>query len=456
MNRLDVRTDWTAPALGLVGTVLVAAVVLSFPLPSTIVLVMWLVGAIVCVLALWRPSIAIVAGMVVPWLGYSSLSSIAVVTMIIAIIKSWQSAKPEIRQGALLIGALGTISLLTGVWMNEPSSRTHGVALAVSYSVILGIGAALTCRHRTTITVYLIILGIVVGIAAMTTPELTTERGGVSVLGQNANGLGHITAFGLVAALTALRRTSRPIQLLAWTAVVLDTIGLAVTGSRGALVAAVAGGVALLLHRSIVTRPARAALLSTLIVVVLVAVSGPLVSFFMQYAGREETNATSNVTARESALQYAIGQGMSHPLLGIGMGRLPEVSRLDPESGLGLNAHNAFAGIFAESGGIALLVLLAICVWALLRSRKHAPQQLMPLVVTVLASGASLQWWGATRSGSVALLILGSALGAGATRQEQPDSAPPAGVDPAHNRHPGISTPGCLTSQTMNARGALL
>lgn len=445
------------PALAVLGGLAALGVVaFADSFPSITNAGPWVIAAAVVAIALFEPWIAVVSGLAVPWVIVPYFPDVpmartTIAALVVVAVRHWFSSDGGGRLSALLMAGTGGVSLLTGYWLAE-FGASPGVAFAVGYSMLLG-GVAVMARAVHAVLRAIAALGVVATFAAIRATGTGISRSVVTVFDQNINGVGHACGYGLVAAVILLWSARRISVRLVWIcASGVSGSGILVTGSRGALLVAVIGLASLAAHRMIVAFPIRAFLTAALGGGLFVVFSAPLQALFLRLSGRIRSSTGENLSDRRSALWYAIDQGMSHPFRGIGMGQVAQVSRMDLDSGLGLNAHNAFASVFAESGVFALAGLLLICGFALVRARAHAPSLLMPLVFAVMASGVSITWWGANGGSALAMVILGTALSclepsnrsgtAVPARPATPEGGSPRPASPGPARHDGPGPPG--------------
>jgi O-antigen ligase len=261
-------------------------------------------------------------------------------------------------------------------------------------------------RH---ISITLACVGGVMAVVAVRTPELALDRGTV-VLGENANGVGFLCALGALSSILLMRRGVHLSSILATVLATTCITGVVVSESRGSLLAVVTGLIVLLLSPLLRGRQDRAFATAALLLIAVVVSVGPLTEWFVRLVGRSQDGAEASTEARQELVIYALQVGADHPLTGVGLGGLANYSRLDSSSGLAYRAHNVFAGVWAETGALPLILLVTLCAVAVLRSRLHKNADMLALVVCVIISGIALEWWGGTRTGPLALLILGSAI----------------------------------------------
>jgi O-antigen ligase len=304
---------------------------------------------------------------------------------------------------------LGITTVVFGVGFAEKTASTFSITLAVVSATAIGVTAAVLKPRERWVAGLVAVLGGATSLFAVSTRAFSDSRS-AAVLGENANGIGFVAALGLVAGLTLIRRPHVMTSFLGGVAVVMCSVALFVSGSRSALVAAISGAVALTCHRLFRTHQsgARSLALLGVLALVVILVAGPLTRGFLRAVGRDEVLAQVNLADRGAALDYAVRAGLASPITGVGLGRLAEESGQDPVSGPGLSAHNVFAGLFAEAGVAPFVALVGLSLVALLRACRYSPRTLLPLVVSTLSGGIAFGWWGASRLGPLALLILGA------------------------------------------------
>jgi hypothetical protein len=426
------QTTWpllTAPAALLLAAL--AALGLSPQFSTFALLPVAILAAPALLLTLWRPPCALIIGVLIPLLqvqsGRTTLAWGASLLLVVASARSWPNTGRKQRRLALLVALLGLGTLATGLGLAGPLAE-NGVLFAVVYATVASVAAAVIRPSGTTVAFIMCCPGTVITLVCLFGSNMSTDRRSM-VLGENANGVGFLAAIGLVAGLTLIGRSTKTIAGFGFTAAFICTVGVAVSASRGALLAAVGGVAALVLARVIASRWTWATLACAGVTGLLIITAGPVSHLFVEYAGRPSDRAQASYDAREFMVGYAIEQGLSHPLLGVGLGRLADVSVADPESRVMLRAHNAFAGVFAESGLVVLALLLAVCLAAFLSARKYDARRLLPLVTVVVVTGFSLEWWGAGSTGAAAMLILGSALGLGMAQPRTRSGAQPPGAE---------------------------
>jgi hypothetical protein len=422
-----VRTASSRPPVALVVTALAVSVAVGYaiasPDPTYQLLAVSIVGLGGLVAAVQHPSLGLAVGAALPLtaqaLSMATLPYFGIALLSLVILRTWPDAPRAGHQAALLVAAFGALSVAFGLLLAPPVPGRISVILAVGYATALGVAAALTRISTAWFAAVIVALGVWISLAAWRTPELSANRT-LAVLGENANGVGMFAGVGVVSALVLFKERSVPIRLLALAGAVACLVGVYVSGSRGAAVVCFVGVAVLVFGRLLRDTTVGGAIRATGVLLAAAAVSYELVGWFGDVTGRVARGADVNLTARSESLSYAVEVGLQKPLSGVGLTRLSEVSRLDLSSGVGLRAHNAYAGVFAELGVVGLVPLLLLCALAVVRARQRSSQALA-LVAAVLSAGISLEWWGAGQTGPLALLVLGWAVGQ---------------RHPPHRRHP--------------------
>jgi hypothetical protein len=273
--------------------------------------------------------------------------------------------------------------------------------------------------------------GAVYAVAALAYPDFIRDRA-QAVLGENANGVGLLCGLGVVAAASAFV-AKRGTWWWTLPTVGLCLLGTAATGSRGAVLACAAGIVAIFLKSRFEGPALKAVSWAILVGGSFYLLAGPLLRWFVQFSGRGEVGS-QNVDVRRESLIFAIHTGLENPLTGVGLGRLSLVSADDPESRLGLAAHNAFAGMFAESGVLTLALMGLVSVWALNQARNSAASGDFALLVAVLTAAVSFDWWGTAHVGVLAMLLIGRCLGLPRSAGSPQEDERTCGCDPRDRR----------------------
>lgn len=389
-----------------------------FGLPTTITL-------IICasVAAAWaHPRAATALAVAIPLIseivssssevgGFSSLLTWGVGYLIlsVAIVRMWSAASRRAKGAGFIVVAFGAVTLSLGVLFAQVHQERTQLAISVLYATGIGFAAAISNMRPGLVFALLSTLGAWAALSAGNTPALQTDRT-VAVLGENANGIGMIAALGFVAALMGsiyIRGMQKWLYLIG---IVTCLWGVYVSASRGAIVICFAGVTVLLIGRWLRGPSVKSIFVSLVASVAVVFLAQQLVNWFADITGRTALGADANFTARGETLSYAIQQGLDHPVFGVGLGQLAAFSEGDSNSHLGQRAHNVYAGVFAELGVPALILMLILCGLAVYHARRYSTGALA-LVFSVLVAGISLEWWGAGRTGVIAMFILGWAAG---------------------------------------------
>lgn len=334
-----------------------------------------------------------------------------IVVLAAVITASYGTAHVRARRISVCWLALTAWIMMDALLFCPHSSVTGQLLLGTLYCGLVGMAATLTSISMTHVRSVLVGWGLAASWVAVTTQGLIQNRTEV-LLGENANGIGLLAALGTVAALASLR-TGRLGFLWAIPSAVC-VAGIAASGSRGALLAAVGGVLVAFLVPLLRTSRVRAALVALAALATMVLVVQPLVDWFTTFTGRGAASF-ENIGSREEALALAIQTGLTHPLTGIGIGQLADFSLSASDDRLGLRAHNEFAGMFAETGLFGLVLLGAIFLLAVKQAlRSHRARDLM-VVTALLFASVALEWWATPRLGVLAVLILATASGSPST-----------------------------------------
>jgi O-Antigen ligase len=391
-------------------------------------LVLTIVGTIG--VAWTHPRAAMILAVSIPLISEISSSSVVIydgfLLLMVVIGRTWPSSSQRARRAGRVIAAFGAVTIYSGIFFSpiysgiffsnvQGQDRTP-LALAVLYATGIGVAAAVSNMRPMLVFATISSLGAWASLSAVATPALRDDRT-VVVLGENANGIGMFAALGFTAAVMASMYARGPQRWLYLIGVVICSWGVYVSGSRGAFVICVVGLTVLLVGRWLRGPSVRS------FFVVLVAGGGlvfgasQFIGWFSDVTGRTAAGVDPTFAVRDDTLSYAIQQGLAHPVFGIGLGQLAAFSESDPNSRLGLRAHNLYAGIFAELGAPALILVSTLCILALYQARRHSTGALA-LVVGVVGAGGSLEWWGASRTGVLAMFILGWAAGVSLAHDE--------------------------------------
>lgn len=389
-----------------------------FGLPTTIILIIC-----VSVSAAWAyPRAATALAVAIPLIseivssssevgGSSSLLTwgVGYIVLSVAIVRMWSEASRRAKVAGFIIVAFGAVTVSLGVLFAQVHQERTQLAISVLYATGIGFAAAISNMRPGLVLALLSTLGAWAALSAGNTPALQTDRT-VAVLGENANGIGMIAALGFVAALMGsiyIRGMQRWLYLVG---VVTCLWGVYVSASRGAILICFAGVTVFLIGRWLRGPLVKSVFVSIVAGVALVFLAQQLIGWFANITGRTALGADANFTDRSATLSYAVQQGLDHPVFGVGLGQLAAFSEGDSNSHLGQRAHNVYAGVFAELGVPALILMLILCGLAVYQARRYSTGALA-LVFSVLVAGISLEWWGAGRTGAIAMFILGWAAG---------------------------------------------
>lgn len=352
-----------------------------------------------------------------PFLPLASISSLLALLpiplMALNVALLWPRIKSHQRWVCLLLGFLMVWVLFVGVLLDPRGPATFQQSVVIATGSLLAIVLIAAAPSIEQVCIVLVFIGGVAALLASRVHGYAQDRSEV-VLNLNANGVALLGVTGAIAALVVAR--SRPrFRWVWWAAAIGSGSTLLSTGSRGALISVLAGVVTLVV--GVGSGPAWRRLTRLGGSLTVMAMVAPvLVNWLFIFTGRGERQDNS-FDVRRATLRLAADVGLAHPLTGAGMGRLSEISASDPGIGLGLSAHNVFAGMFAELGIITLVTFVVILGVAVLRAAKTNRGGTLPLIVTVVAFGLSIEWFPADRIGPVCMLIVGAAL-AGPTARD--------------------------------------
>ncbi|WP_372729606.1 O-antigen ligase family protein [Nocardioides sp.] len=417
---MGVRLFWLAAA-GAAGAAVGGAAAGAHPLIATTGLLV--AGGVAAMLVLVRPALSVWVGVLVPAIELVLPSSTwhlaGFVLLLVGAVAAWPAASGLARRWATLFAVTAVWITFAGLVISPRGIGTTQLVIGIDYALLLAMVTALVTVKFDFIRLALAGWGVAASWLAITTPDLIADRS-QTVIGENANGLGSLCALGLVAAASALAASRNRLLHWGWAVGVVCASGIVATGSRGALVAAVAGAGAVLLQPHLRRGGMRSVVIVGSSLLITYAAMDAGLRWFTAYVGRSSASF-ENVMGREEALRFAILTGWNNPLAGVGLGRLSVVPYYNGDQGLGLRAHNTFAGIFAESGVVALLLVLVVIGRALTRARLD-PGGLLGLVVAFVVLGFTLEWWGTARVGVLAMFVMAAA-GTSRRQIEQPEHA---------------------------------
>lgn len=372
------------------------------------------IGALLAVLVATRPRAALWVGMLLPLAQtvYSPplLRLVILAVMIGGLALGWPKTLPRQRAVVVLVNAGVTFTLVIGWVLAVSPTLAQGVVVNLIFSSVLASLAVVFGLSATEWCAYLMLWGAIVSRWLVWSDVVVSGRSGDLYAGENANGLGTFAALGFVSAmaLIATRGTRRMLRITALAVMPLCGLGLVASGSRGALLVVTVGAVSLVWAMAEArSRPLILASGLALAMFVTAGSSGAL-DWFVQQSGRQI--GAGSLLGREAVLRQAIRIGMENPLSGVGFGGL-EHRGLGAFAGL--SAHNVYLGLFAATGLVPTLMLAVLAVAAVRRSLTYSGHQLFPLVFSLLAAGASLDWIPAAKLGAFALGILASSVALG-------------------------------------------
>lgn len=256
--------------------------------------------------------------------------------------------------GPLAVPAVAfvTWTAMSAAWAADPRAVLVETAQRAAF-VLLGI-AVVRCLPADGRTVRAALVGLVAGCAALGAATVVTGAMQgvwlhVYALGMHKNWLGFVLSFGLVA-LVALRVHGELAAGALWlTAGLAITLGLAMSGSRGGWIGALAGSVmVLVLRRPGLAWPAVSAATVAIAVVLLVAPGATTERI-------DVSTVDSSAGMRLRTWSSGVDAIRERPLLGQGTGNFRAVVK---DRGTQVDPNNLLLLTWAETGILGLLALL--------------------------------------------------------------------------------------------------
>jgi O-antigen ligase len=391
-----------------------------------------------------RPSAATYLGFVAAVLAISYDPQVVrrsgLVLLALGLVVGWRAAEQRRRQVTLLLLALLGVSLLTGALIDPPAVFKEGTALALSYAVLQGANAALHHFPTRHLQLLLMAWGCAASVPMLVHPPGTEARFGSLAFGENANTLGFLAALGAVAAVSWAWDPDGASWWWTIPVMALCGYGVVLSGSRAALLCVACSAAVLVLRPWLRDSPLKVAMVSLggLAAVLLI---GPLVTGRFLAAASRDMSVTHGLGLRGQIAEFALDETWHHPLTGIGLGRLSELTVDDPRLGIEISAHNTYLGLLAACGLVAGGLLLALVVIALVRTRLASTTALLPLAVTVVISGVAMEWYGTNTIGPLCFSVLAMSAACAAPRplvQPEPGSEKTNWLQPSPPPHVNI------------------
>ncbi len=284
-------------------------------------------------------------------------------------------------------------SLYTGVALATINGSFPAIALML---VLVLLPASLVALDR--LVLLLTAGGGALGLAALTLGATLEGRLSVTYT-LDANDLGAIMAMTIPLALGCMRRKSMLTRVWAGVIVMLATLVLVRTGSRGAVVGLVSGTLLFALLTPGVSRVRWMIFLGIGVVVSWPFAPATFRDRILGMANLEDDYNTSAYGGRQEIWKRGRGYAYSHPVFGVGIGNFPiaEGDRLAEmgTTGKWSAAHNAYLQVAAELGfpGFAIFVTMLVhsarraLKWgALPRQRAPANADFRPEIPAAFAS----------------------------------------------------------------------
>jgi O-antigen ligase len=292
------------------------------------------------------------------------------------------TVRENVGLAVLLVSLLAWVSLST-IWSVDPSSSIQTALLWwIAIALLLIVATSLTRRRHLVMVCTGFVIGALFSVVAGVLPNIpiASDVAGTAEAGRFVGSYGdpNFLAAGLVPALAICVGLVAVLEDLRWrialagTAIVL-IVGLLASGSRGGLVAAAVAIVAAV----VLARGRRLPLVAAALAVVLL---GAVWFGASSSSGVDRIREFGTGNGRVDLWRIAIRMGEAHPIDGVGIGGFPEAAskylrrpgRL--QSGqLGAQlvlrkpheTHNMYLQMFAETGLVGLLLLVAAALAAL-------------------------------------------------------------------------------------------
>jgi len=242
----------------------------------------------------------------------------------------------------------------------------------------------------------------------------------------NPNFLGTFLAIGAVVLVAG--GTTGPSRLASIAAFGLCVAGIAVSGSRGALLVVAAGLACLILvrRRRTIRVLLAGAVIASLVAWGVVALTTARVSGTRRL-GISASSIENSSELRLNAARLAVDLVVAHPLTGVGYNQFPRYAARDARLNVEFDPHNEYLRIGAESGLVALtllVVLIGTVVWHGVRfARRGGGPAAAAAVAAVAAYGIALLTVQGLRSFQFSapwLLLAGVIVGAAAREANAP------------------------------------
>lgn len=403
---LVVLAGWAAAAL-------LGAAASNFFAVSQMLVLGALGAPLVAAVYAWPP-LGLLCGVTFPLLGNALGNSLVLPGGLLLVgvgaVRSWPDSSLRSRRAAGFILLLGSLTVLIGIVLAQNAGPSRGQGLAVVYATAVGMAAALGAQGFAVIGACLWSAALPMAVIAYGSPALRIDRT-MAVLGENANGVGTVSALGFVAAVAMVRSAPLYLRVVALPVAVVCLAGVLVSGSRGALAVVLAGGVTALVWSTSARAGGRRIVGLVVAAGIAFLYTEPLFDRFLVFAGRSVLVGDPALDSRLSLLPFALEQGLSHPLRGVGLGQLGTVGASFAGYRVDQRAHNVYVGAFAETGIIISVLLIIVSALALRRAWAWARVTGLPLAVAAVMVGMSLEWWGSGVVGPVVMLVIGACLG---------------------------------------------
>ncbi len=396
-NRLGANSRIVVPALVIGGTIL-AGMALEFA-PLTTAAALAAFGAALVAPAVGLALIAFMGPLQPPLvIPPPSFNAILVAAAVLGCVYRLPIDRPRISLTTPLLLLIGFVLYVAVQQTPEMVAGYTGSVGYLSYSLfrelLIGFGTVLVAAYvlprrspypflaivlgSATLAAVLAILTVnstVVGppIAGLLNHDVVANNRGIGPFG-NPNYFGMFEAIAIVTAVGLMFGT--PSVRLRWVLLAVSVvfgIGVALSLSRGAIIALAAGLACLAFSRA----RARTAVA---IAAGLLAAGVVLFPIFVDWRLSMQDSSYSALTQSDAGREGAILAGPQlftmSPLFGIGWGHYTEMSAQFTGPGNSINAHNWYVSVLAEQGtvGIVLTTMLLVALVAALRKRPRFPR----------------------------------------------------------------------------------
>ena len=323
------------------------------------------------VLAAWRLRAAVAALMPLPALTVMMFHSlvptvVAIVTVGFATLLEVIGGRARPSRSQLWIAALAGALLISWLF---PTVRLEQSGLPGQFLLMAGLGllvlaiAMVAAPGPGVLLRAMAIVGVLASLYALTRGDQYTG-GRIGAMALNPNYFGAYLTLPIVASLGLAWRRRNPLWLLAVAACVA---GLVATQSRGASLAVLAGVIFLVSQN-------RSRLWRTVISVIVMAALAVSFNSFgtiidIGAGNRPAAELIADTAIRSRVIGFLLDVIAAHPLRGIGFSQFAAYAAAAPGLGIYIAATNEYLLLAAETGLLALVVLLVL-LWCGIKPRR--------------------------------------------------------------------------------------